>query len=174
MTRTLALLTLFYAACACSDESREAENTPEQAFEMLCSAVRDSRWELLYDVVPPDYQAEFDRLIDESDAQVTTHAEEAGEAAADDVLLQDFGITFARWKAMTNRERLATVYFVQGRTELAALGLNPDHLAASEVRSSDVRGDVAKLLIDDGKGHRTSLTFQRIGDRWYFDPKALE
>lgn len=177
MTRTLARL-IFLAACApvfaCGDRGPVAKNTPEDAFETLRSAVRDSRWGLLYDVVPPDYQAEFDRMLAESDERITAHANEAGEAQADEVMLRDFGITYARWKAMSNRERFATVFFVRGRNDLTELGLNPDQIASSSVRASEVMGDRATLLVDDGKGHRSKVPFRLVGDRWYLDPEAIE
>ncbi|MBI4881460.1 MAG: hypothetical protein HY812_17625 [Planctomycetes bacterium] len=145
-----------------------ARNTPEEALAALKTALAEQRWDLLYDLLPGAAQEDLDRQIAENDARIKELAAQQGEAAADEVLLCELGVTFCRWSKMTARERFALVFAPMAGEVLARLKVDPALVIAASVRSVSVRGEEATLLLEDGQGRSGRLTFVLADGLWRF------
>ncbi len=145
-----------------------ARNTPEEAFAALKTALAEQRWDLLYDLLPGAAQEDLDRQIAENDARIKELAAQQGEAAADEVLLRELGVTFGRWSKMTARERFALVFAPMAGEVLARLGVEPALVISAAVRSVTVRGEEATLLLEDGQGRSSRLSFVLVDGLWRF------
>lgn len=155
---------LLLALAACGGN----QNTPEEAFESVRTALAEERWELLYDILPPEVQQSFDQQIVENDQRIQALAAQAGGPATDEQLRREFGFDRAQWQKMTVKQRFAGIFRKTAKLELRRLGVNPDYVVSSDVTGVMVRGSEAVLSIDDGKGHRSRLKFVLVGGVWRF------
>ena len=160
-------LGLVVALGGCSRDS--GGPPPEDAFLSLRTALTEQRWDIFYDVLDPFSQRAYDELIVQKDSELAATARQEGPSAAD-ALLQPLSLSHGDWQKLDTRGRFAAIFGVSAQAHFMNLGLNPDHLAAATVRSTDVQGDLATLVVDDGKGHRTKLIFRLIDGGWRFDP----
>ncbi|MFG0320025.1 MAG: hypothetical protein ACF8XB_22325 [Planctomycetota bacterium JB042] len=163
--RAAPLAAAFVVLLACS----EARNTPSDAFASLRTAIAESRWELLYEVLTPEVQAGYDEQIATKDAELAALARRDGPSAADG-LLRPIGISHDEWKRLDARARFAGIFEASARAQFVSMGVNEEHLKEAEVRSVESHGGRAEVVVDDGKGHRTRLTFTLVDGTWRFDP----
>ena len=146
-----------------------AHNTPEEALETLRTALKEERWDLLYKVLLPDLQKNFDEQVQASDQQFRAVAQQLGKAVASEQLKQEFGFSLAQWEQMDAQQRFAAIFQKSARMELMRLGVNPDYVATSKIKSSSIRGEEVTISLDDGKGHWTHLKFKLVENSWRFN-----
>jgi hypothetical protein len=163
---TILGITAWLAVVACGS----ARNTPEEAFESLRTAIAEERWDLLYDVLPPEHQEFFDGQVAENDARLRALVEQKGDLAATEILSRELGVTYPRWQKMTVKERFAAVFAPSAKSFFVELGINQEHVAGSSVKSVTIGGSEATVFLDDGKGHRPRLRFVLVADYWRYDP----
>lgn len=161
------LLTL--ASLAGSGGCGGAQNSPEEALAAVRTAFQEERWDLLYDVLPPARQEAFRAQLAENDERIAQLERQVGPERADEMLQADFGFTRAEWRAMEPRARFAAVFGRDARMELAQSGINLQYVAESELRSVEIAGENATIVVDDGRGHRTKLRFILVDGAWRFD-----
>lgn len=158
-------------AFACGD----AKNSPEQAFDVARSALKDHKWDLLYDIFPLEEQKVWDERIEgilldnKAERQQAEQLRKAGlniGKPAD--LLKKMGLDEAQWKALSQRDKFAKMFALDAKVNLSEVGIDPDILATAQVKSKQISGDRAELILDDGKGHRPKLTFKLQGQYWRF------
>jgi hypothetical protein len=165
----LPLLTTLAIACG------QAKNDPETALAALMESLEKQRWELLYDILPETEQAEWDARIEgmlAANVEERRLAEELAAAglrtASPEDLLTVLNLSKEQWAALPQREKFARMFGLNPKINFGELGLNPDFVLGATVRSSVTRGDRAEIVVDDGKGHRTKLTFKLQGEYWRF------
>lgn len=156
------LLPLLLVGCG------SAKNTPEQAFEHLRTALREQKWDLLYDILPPEKQKTFDAQIEDVVAQfqmlLQVSPNEVEPAAK-----RELGMSLAEWKQLERRQQFAILFKKDAKLQLAEIGMNPDEILASTVKETSIVGDKAEFSLDDGKGHRSRLTFVLVNGYWRFE-----
>jgi hypothetical protein len=150
-----------------------AHNTPEEALETLRTALKEERWDLLYDSLLPELQQEFDEQVQAHHQRFLAVARQVGENATSEQLKREFGFTLAQWEQMGQRERFSAIFQQSGRMELKRKGVNPDYVVNSKVKSTSIRGEDATISLDAGRGHRTHLKFKLVDNTWRFDFGAV-
>lgn len=158
----VALFALLFVGCG------SAKNTPEQAFEDLRTALREQKWDLLYDILPPERQKTFDAQIESVVEQFQLMAQ-VSPADVEPAAKRELGMSLAEWKQLERRKQFATLFKKDAKMQLAEIGMNSDEIAASTVKELSIVGDKAEFSLDDGKGHRTRLTFVLVGGYWRFE-----
>jgi hypothetical protein len=158
-------LTLLSVVVGCGS----AKNTPEQAFADLRTALKEQRWDVLYDLLPPAKQTMFDQQVAAFDANLTAVRAELGAKELDAKLMKDIGVTFDGWKKLDKKQRLAKLWAGSANDQLVELGINPGEIENSTVKETRIIGDKAEISLDDGKGHRSRLTFVLVEGYWRFD-----
>lgn len=172
----LALL-LSALAFASSPACTRTHDSPEEAFVKVRSACAKRDWARLFDTFPPDTQAFFDQQVAgyvtsvKARAKITSATEGLEEALVIERLLgSEMKVTVAQWESMMTRERFA-VWFeaAGGASAIHGTGFDPDIVGASELKSIDVQGATAQVSVDDGRGHRSVLSFVLVDRVWRFD-----
>lgn len=145
-----------------------AKNTPQHAFDALRTALREEKWDLLYDILPPERQKTFDEQI-ESVIEQFQMMQQVSPADVEPAAKRELGMGFAEWKALERRKQFETLFKKDAKRQLAEIGMNADEILASTVKEQSIVGDKAEFSLDDGKGHRVRLTFVLVGDYWRFE-----
>lgn len=149
----------------------QARNTPETACAQLKEALAQSRWDLLFELFPPDVQEEFNLQIQANSQRIRDRELVEGRMAASEALKESIGVSLAEWEKMSDADRFNAVFGVVGHQQLVSLGVNPDHIVSGEVISIEKRGDSATVILDDGRGHRIRVAFEVIDGLWRYDPR---
>lgn len=172
--RTLAGAVLVASAWGCSER---AVDTPEECFVKVKAACAERDWARLFDALPPETQEWFLAQVAETVQQIAAHAKVTAEQtglgereALERILTRELKVTLADWESMLQRDRFSVWFEASGGGDaIRVTGFDPEIIAASDIASSDVRGGTAELVVDDGKGHRTPLTFVLVDRIWRLD-----
>lgn len=159
----------------------QAKNTPQQALEQLRAALREQKWDLLYDIMPVKEQARWDDIVEgflqqNRDAQKQAEVLSAMglEVGKPSDLLKELKLTQEDWNRLGQRERFVKIFGHNVKVNLAQVGINPEFILNSKVKSERISGDRTEIVVDDGKGHQPKLIFVLEGDMWRFQLSGNE
>lgn len=166
----LALITM----TGCADDPVD---TPDQAFEKVKAACKESDWARLFDTFPPDTQAYFGAQIAgyvvtvKARAKVTAESEGIDEAlVVQRLLAEELKVTLGQWEQMVIRDRFAVWFEASGGSRaITATGFDPALIAVSEMKDFKIQGATAKVTADDGKGHLQQLSMVLVDRIWRLD-----
>jgi hypothetical protein len=165
----VALFALSLVACG------RAKNTPEEALAALNTALKEQKWDLLYDIMPSSEQKKWDMVLENMVAENQAAREQAEELKklgldigkqAD--LFARLKVTKEQWAALPQREKFVKLFGLEARINLGQLNINTEQIVGSTIKSKVISGDRAEIVLDDGKGHNPRLVFKLEGEYWRF------
>lgn len=168
---------LSFAVLGCG----QAKNTPQQALDQLRTALREQKWDLLYEILPVSEQKRWDATVEgflEQNRDARKQAEQLSalgfEVSKPNDLLKEMKLTQDQWNNLNQRERFVKIFGHNVKINLAQVGINPEFILNSKVKSERISGDRTEIVVDDGKGHQPKLIFVLEGDVWRFQLSGNE